>query len=295
MLRYAYPEEVKAAPEGQYWYSKYYDLAVEKGLFDGRMHPIEDMKWAIPRQGMAMIVVNTAKALGEDTTVDVKASEIRDIASTGDYHVPFILSSYGMGLITGYEGGHFGPHKSLTREEGAMVAYRLVNKEARVYPSEKEEEDIVVVLPPSGPMMIYEGQTTPRPAKEGDVFVKADGTKVTLKIGPNGVLGEGQGVAPDRNLKGFSAWWTGARINYSVDKEGNWTDSLGNYLQNADYYINPYTGEGHWHQEWTALSRANPKPTREGSYNKELSPDSFWYWHVMSNSWRPCYNDDWAK
>ena len=71
MLRYAYPEETAAAEEGQYWYSKYYDLAVEKGLFDENKFSIKDMDQSVTRQTMAIIVVNTAKALGEDTDVDV--------------------------------------------------------------------------------------------------------------------------------------------------------------------------------------------------------------------------------
>ena len=42
----------------------------------------------------------------------------------------------------------------------------------------------------AGAITIKEGQATSRPAKAGDTYVKADGTKVVLKVGPNGVLGE---------------------------------------------------------------------------------------------------------
>ena len=42
----------------------------------------------------------------------------------------------------------------------------------------------------AGAITIKEGQQSSRPAKAGDTYVKADGTKVVLKVGPHGVLSE---------------------------------------------------------------------------------------------------------
>ena len=55
-----------------------------------------------------------------------------------------------------------------------------------------------------GAITIYEGQPRDnRLAREGDTFVKADGTEIVLAIGPHGVLGKGQGVAPDVGLMDY--------------------------------------------------------------------------------------------
>ena len=133
-------------------------------------------------------------------------------------------------------------------------------------------------------MIIYEGQETLRPAKAGDIFVKADGTKITLMIGPNGILGEGQGVAPDANLRGT---WTGVRYNYIVGEGTRFTDSTGTGLNNSSYQINRTTGEGHWSAEWQVLTKAYPEPEEDGFYSGQVSTDSLslWSWSVILEDW----------
>ena len=132
----------------------------------------------------------------------------------------------------------------------------------------------------AGAITIKEGQATSRPAKAGDTIVKADGTKVVLKVGPNGILGEGQGVAPDKNLKTEASGWTGDRFNFIASKTGNLTDSLGNTLQNGRYIVNYTTGEGHWDTEWKVLMAKYPAPAKNGSYDGQISTDpySLYYW-----------------
>lgn len=298
--RHLFNDELNSMEQGENWYANNYDVAVSEGMITKYEFPYTELNTPITREQMALIAVRTAELQGEKMPELVKPSRIADYNTIGSYYKDFVVKAISMGLISGYDDkGTFGPTDTLTREQGAMVAYRLVKEEVRVYPSTKPSlPEIIFPEAPEindGPMTIYEGQQTMRPAKAGDIFVKADGTKVTLKIGPNGILGEGQGVAPDAHLKGQSAWWTGNRINFSVDKEGNWVDSTGWTLQNARYYINPYTGEGHWESEYNVLKKAYPKPTTDGSYYKELSSDSMWYWDDMFMSWRTCYLDDWAE
>ena len=136
-------------------------------------------------------------------------------------------------------------------------------------------------------MTIYEGQITMRPAKAGDTYVKADGTKVVLKVGPNGILGEGQGVAPDKNLTGKSGSWTGIRFNFDTDDDGNWVDGTGKTLQNNNYQINKTTGEGHWSAEWQVLQKAYPVPSEDGTTGGQVSKDpySLWYWDPILDTW----------
>ena len=297
VTRYLYDADLQAIADEHkdsgVWYSANYEVAVDHGLITEREFAEEDMNVAMTRQEMAMVLVRAADELGQHPKQLISPLRIADYNTIGGYYKDYVQECYSMGMICGTDAkGTFAPMGTLTRAQAATVLYRLVAPETR------QAVDFSIPTQSSkatqGVMTIYEGKETSRPAKAGDIFVKADGTKVVLKVGPNGILGEGQGVAPDRNLKGQSAWWTGNRINFSVDKDGNWEDSTGTTLQNNQYYINPYTGEGHWGNEWAVLQKANPKPTTEGSYNKELSPDSFWYWHVMSNSWRRCANDSWA-
>lgn len=298
VTRYLYDADLKAIADEHkdsgVWYSANYEVAVDRGLITEAEFSIDAMNKAMTRQEMAMVLVRAAEVKGEVAEKLIPTQRIADYNKVGSYYQDYVRECYSMGMICGTDAkGTFAPMGTLTRAQAATVLYRLVAPETR------QAVDFSIPTQSSkatqGVMTIYEGKETSRPAKAGDIFVKADGTKVVLKVGPNGILGEGQGVAPDAHLKGQSAWWTGARINYSVDKDGDWRDSTGENLQNNEYYINPYTGEGHWDNEWHILKKANPKPTTEGSYNKELTPDSMYYWHVMSNTWRPCYNDDWAE
>ena len=298
VTRYLYGADLKAIAEDHkdtgVWYSANYEVAVDHGLITESEFAMNDMNKAMTRQEMAMVLVRAADELGQQPEQLISPLRIADYNTIGSYYKDYVQECYSMGMICGTDSkGTFAPMGTLTRAQAATVLYRLVAPETR------QAVDFSIPTQSSkatqGVMTIYEGKETSRPAKEGDIFVKADGTKVTLKIGPNGILGEGQGVAPDKNLKGQSAWWTGNRINFSVDKEGNWVDSTGWTLQNARYYINPYTGEGHWESEYNVLKKAYPKPTTDGSYYKELSPDSMWYWDDMFMSWRTCYLDDWAE
>ena len=141
----------------------------------------------------------------------------------------------------------------------------------------------------AGAITIKEGQQSSRPAKAGDTIVKADGTKVVLKVGPNGVLGEGQGVAPDANLSVAKATSASSNFNkngvftYDRTKLGVLTDSLGKDLMNQKYMVNATTGEGHWRNEWNAIRENYPAPQANGTYEGQVSSDpySLYVWDGM--------------
>lgn len=295
VTRYLYRDELAAIADAHknsgLWYSANYEAAVNNGLITASEFTQADMNKPMTRQEMAMVLVRATEALGQYPSQLISSLRIADYNDIGSYYKNYVQKCYSMGMLCGVDDrGTFKPEGTLTRAQAATVLYRLVDPEKR-----QKVDFTVPVQTDQEPMTIYEGKETSRPAREGDVFVKADGTEITLKIGPNGILGEGQGVAPDKNLKGQSAWWTGARINFSVDKDGNWTDSTGFTLQNAEYLINPYTGEGHWHREWNALKKAYPKPKTKGAYDKQLSSDplKMYFWDEVW-SWWICANDRWA-
>ena len=285
---------------GEKWWQGAYDVALAKGIIeDGEfvtynsaenelifysgtnlstdnnvpLHTIE-LDTAMQRQEMAVISVRALYALGE---TDIKEYEyIPDIHKASIIYRDYVCKAYGAGIIVGDETGKFNPENTLTRAEASTVLYRIIEKSARAS----------VNFDVSGPITIYEGQyRTNRNAKEGDTFVKADGTQIVLKKGPNGILGEGQGVAPDvgLNLGLYTVQADGGEFSYNAEKHGNMVDSTGQSIQNQSYYINRTTGEGYWALEVQALSKVYPKPTYEGTYDGQVSPDNMWLW--VSGMW----------
>ena len=286
ITRYLYQDDLADMNEGMNWYENNYIMALSVGLVTANEIPSTDINKPITRQEMAMIAVRAAQIQGESIPELVPTTRIADYDSIGTYYRNYVRQAFSMGLLAGYdERGTFGATDTLTREQGAMVAYRLVNSSTRaeVDTSVQTPEDAHPEV--AGSITIYAGQPlTQRNAKAGDVFVKKDGTKVVLKIGPNGVLGEGQGVAPDAYLdtKGGS-FKAGNRYNFDVDVDGDLKDSAGWTLQNNKYWINKTTGEGHWTHEWNKIYEAYPKPTENGTYEGQLSTEgySLYVWTVM--------------
>lgn len=287
VTRYLFNDELNAMEQGAYWYSNNYDLAVKHGLITKSEFSIDTLNNPITRQEMALVAVRTAQAQGETMPTLVSTDRIADYATIGNYYKDFVVKAFSMGLISGYDDkGTFGPKDTLTREQGAMVAYRLVNEDSRVYPSTKPTlPEIILPEINNGPMTIYEGQSSSRPAKAGDTYVKADGTKVVLKVGTHGVLGEGQGVAPDENLKMAGTAWTGPRFNYDAGTTGRIVDSLGNDVQNQKYIVNYTTGEGHWNSEWNAIKADYPMPSTPGTTPGQVSTDPYCLYVWTGISW----------
>lgn len=284
--RHLFQEELNQMEQGETWYANNYAVAVSEGMITESEFPVAVLNTPITREEMALIAVRTAELQGEKIPDLVKPSRIADYNAIGSYYKNFVLAAFTMGLITGYDDkGTFGPQNTLTREQGAMVAYRLVKEEVREYPATQPTLP-EIILPENGPMTIYEGQPSSRPAKAGDTYVKADGTKVVLKVGPHGVLGEGQGVAPDKNLKMVGTAWTGPRFNYSASHTGRIVDSLGNDVQNQKYLVNFTTGEGHWNSEWIAIQKDYPMPSTPGSVPGQVTPDPYNLYLWTGIAWR---------
>lgn len=292
VVRALYPNADISSDAGEKWWQGAYEVALEKGILEDDefityisaenefifysgtnlstdnnvpLHTIE-LDTAIQRQEMALISVRALNTMGE---TDIKEYEyIPDIHKASIIYRDYVSKAYGAGIIVGDETGKFNPENTLTRAEASTVLYRIIEKSARA----EVEFDL------SAPITIYEGQyRTNRNAKEGDTFVKADGTQIILKKGPNGILGEGQGVAPDvgLNLGLYTVQGDGGNFSYNAEKHGNMVDSTGASIQNATYYINRVTGEGYWTPEMHVLAKAYPEPTYDGTQG-EVSKDNFW-------------------
>ena len=304
VLRKAFPNELTQY-NAQYtstWYDGAYRLGLAKGIISQSVYGSgADMNRNITRERMTDIAIKGLEAMGEQTYsnaagVSARVTDLKDCSGTMR---DSMIKAYTMGIIAGTSDTTVSPKQTATRAQGATVLYRFA------YPDERSIPDLNAPVEKPGsdlsqPITIYEGQTRTagesRLAREGDIFVKADGTKVVLKKGPNGVLGEGQGVAPDL---GFKATPNGGRGNEVINQErfspgpvlGEYdTNSVGKPYNNDDYKVNPWTGEGHWGTEWQVILDANPFPAEAGTYDGQLSPDGVWVWDTYINFWNACCN-----
>ena len=305
VLRKAFPTELEQY-NAQYtstWYDGAYRLGLAKGIINSSVYGSgADMNARnITRERMTDMAIKGLEAMGEQIYSDAYgvSSRVTDLNQcTGDMRNSMI-KAYTMGIIAGTTSTTVSPKQTATRAEGATVLYRFAYPEERKIPDlnapvEKPGTDL------SQPITIYEGQTRvageSRLAREGDIFVKADGTKVVLKKGPNGVLGEGQGVAPDL---GFKATPKGGLYNEVINQErfspgpvlGDYNlNSIGTAYNNDTYKVNPWTGEGHWSDEWQVIINANPMPATKGTYDGQISSNGVWVWDGVLEDWDLCCN-----
>ncbi len=135
------------------------------------------------------------------------------------------------------------------------------------------------------PITIHEGEISQRRfAREGDTVIKADGTAVVLKKGAHGILGEGQGVAPDLGLEVPTGGNRRVEAYKVFSGLTDFKESTGKSVVNAHYYVNKVTGEGHWDTEWKAMTS---EPTTEGTFEYQLSEDKNWIW--VDSEWIQMY------
>ena len=135
VTRYLYPEKLDYMIEGENWYDKYYDLATMEGIVKSTEIWEDELDKPLSREKMAMIAVRVMQKKGEDIDVEVDDSQIADIANVGAYYKGFAKTAFAKGILTGYDDkGTFHSEWNLSREEAAMVAYRLVNPDARIMP-----------------------------------------------------------------------------------------------------------------------------------------------------------------
>lgn len=312
VLRKAFPDELEQYNEtfskkfgDVAWYLGACQLGIDKGIISEDIYSAvaSDMdKRAITRERMTDMVIKTMELKGELVYGDANGVSkfVSDLGNCSSSCKDSMIKAYTMGIIAGTGGSKVSPKDTATRAQGATVLYRFA------YPEERKAPDLSGVPEQPGanleaPITIYEGQTRiqgeSRLAREGDTFVKKDGTKIVLKKGPHGILGEGQGVAPDIGFKiTANSGKTQTVANQERFSPGPSLDSkyqynsIGTSVNNDTYKIDPWTGEGHWGLEWSVLIKANPMPAREGKYDGELSSDGIWVWDVYINCWAPRCN-----
>ena len=288
VTRALYSDQLANMPavSGEFWYTNNYDVAVNNGLINENEFKFDKsvLNAPMPREEMALILVRACEQNGEDTSNTVQTSRISDFSTVSESYRDSVLKAFTLGLIAGKDNsGRFDPHATLTRAEGATVLYRLVREDKRVdvTPNDiynNQGGTVNVNSPITITEWKYGESRNNRNAKEGDIFIKANGEQIVLKKDQYGILGGGQGVAPDVGLmmNGSPVGPKGVVVfTYDVKSYGQMVDSTGMSIQNQSYCINKTTGEGHWGGEIVVLMEKISKPNRDGSYVGEVSSDAY--------------------
>ena len=224
------------------WPDRVIDPAIELGIIPSSMS--SEANTPIIREKMAMVLVNSAKAIrNEDTTgITFDASKISDLNQADSSYRSYIQTAYGMGLLEG-NGKGYQPKSATTRAETCVIVNRLYGYMPRV---EIKDDDTIIEMPeglsplPDGSNVGISGIVYP---KEGDVI---NGVKV-VRDPETGVLGLG-GDGKGGIYLGLVSPINGAQIEIGDIAEDFYDNMGGQYLQKGDYVF--------WETEWAMIQGA---------------------------------------
>ena len=229
------------------WPDRVIDPAIELGIIPSSMS--SEANTPITREKMAMVLVNSAKAIrNEDTTgITFDASKISDLNQADSSYRSYIQTAYGMGLLEG-SGKGYQPKSATTRAETCVIVNRLYGYMPRV---ELKDDDNIIEMPegiyelPDGSNVgSYTGMVYPA---EGMVI---NGVKVERdpETGVLGLGGDGKGGI----YLGVASPITGATIKVGSTAPTDFYDNMqGQYLQKGDYVF--------WQTEWDMILGAGMK------------------------------------
>ena len=274
VVRYLYPDELSAmgaVPSGAHWADNARLVALDKDIISNNEMPEGSMSKEITRQEMAMLLVRASDANGERKPQQIHKSKIEDFDTIGTYYRNYVVDAISRGLIAGTatnEENHsltFTPRGVLTRGQAATVLYRLITPENRgtvdytmpVYSTEIRD-----------PQTWVEGENHEKP-KAGDTVIKADGTKVVLKVS-NGILGFGQGVDIITGV---------VFANGNVCREG-----LASWYDQTPFVKCPITGEMYSQTQWKEIRRISWPTGLVGEYDGEIY-NTYFKWSEQEQYW----------
>ncbi len=248
-------EYIKPVSGAKHWAEQNYNAAVESELIESSEFTgtKEALDAAISREDMAHILVNIARANGEELEeVDGITNNINDYCNVTSKRVEAVIKAYSNGLIIGDDKGYFNPQKSLTRAEVATVFCRVMSytKRPEVTVKKPGTTDPGTTAPKREPMVLrHDDPDRPLPIA-GDTFIDKNGNEVVLTEA-GGVVGYGQG------LDLYSGMKYGDRTMRDGDIGGMWhgdSTYMGDF-----YYVDEKTGEGHFRSDWLAISSYEAK------------------------------------
>lgn len=227
------------------WPARVIDPAIELGIIPSSMS--SEANTPITREKMAMVLVNSAKAIrNEDTTgITFDASKIGDLNQADSTYRSYIQTAYGMGLLEG-SGKGYKPKSATTRTETCTIVNRLYGYMPRVEVKEDEE-----------PIIEITGEYTALPdnsnvGKSGIIYpaegMTHNGVKIT-RDPETGVLGFGNGQKGGIYL-GLVYPTNGATIEVGSFASTDGYDGMrGQYTQKGDYI--------YWDSEWDLIHKVS--------------------------------------
>lgn len=320
VARILFDESKLEHSEGEAWWEPYYNALLKNEVITQQDISKPNITQPMTREEMALVAINTMEYRNEsfsDVNKEKVETAIPDILMVDVNYKNSVIMAYGKGILVGTDDyGTYSPKGSLTRAAATTVLYRIIDATQREKVNfDKADEGgnttgFAAIDPDTGKavpselrnsddtasIMIYEGVPREnRPAKEGDTFIKADGTRVVIKKDKYGIVGGGQGIRPDvslhyNSIDGYCR--VSAVFSYGGSKLGGeydglyWTDSTGTEIRGSKYCVNKTTGEAHWEGEWNALGKAIPAPEHQGSEG-EVSQDDYhlYVWSVQDGRW----------
>jgi hypothetical protein len=265
---------IKSVPNAEHWAVPNYRAAVESGLiqssdFKGTK---EALNAPISREDMACILVNIAKANGEELKETTGITRnIEDYAYIASLKKEAVIKAYSNGLIVGDDKGNFNPLKSLTRAEVATVFCRVMNYIKRPEVKVKEPGTTnpgTSTTKKREPMVLrYDDPARPLPIA-GDTFIDKNG-KETVLTETAGVVGYGQGLDLYSGMK---------YPNGELLTDGD----IGSMYHGDKTYIGqPYmvddeTGEGHFREDWLKIADYETNLTFDIEKPKDGQRVGFW-------------------
>lgn len=244
------------------WYKPTFDYLKNKGVIANIANPNAE----ITRNEMAKYLSLGLEKLKNQKIDTTTPASIKDFDSIPNEYKDLVASVVNAGLIKGDEHQNFNGAKSLTRAKTAVIIKGLGGgtTEETKKPTPVADEKGLQLTDASKPMVWREKMERKyvRQPKEGDIVIKADGTRVTLKLGAAGVLGAGQGVDiysgfikkdgtpfKERDLAD-SSWYS------LFGQEGLPSGDNKMSMGGQPYTIDKKTGEGHFDYEWIKLRTA---------------------------------------
>ena len=227
-------------PDFQHWAAKDVKKAEKENILAQGEYTPANLSDPITRGEMAKLIVRAYNQF-ELRPLSLEKCKpltkvIKDYDRMDPAYQPYALIVYGSGIISGYSDGRFAAEDYANRAQAAAFIIRYLDK--------SERANVVIPSTATREPMILRYDDPYRPvAIEGDTFIKPDGTAVVLKVGPSGVLGEGQGVATELGR---------AHPNGKLIEHGDlcsYEDFLG-----QPYLVDEKTGEGHYIREWHAIA-----------------------------------------
>lgn len=225
------------------WPDRVIDPAIELGIIPSSMS--SEANTPITREKMAMVLVNSAKAIrNEDTTgITFDASKIGDLNQADSTYRSYIQTAYGMGLLEG-SGKGYQPKSATTRTETCTIINRLYGYMPRVEVNEEE------------PIIEITGEYTALPdnsnvGMSGVIYpaegMTHNGVKIT-RDPETGVLGLGNGLKGGIYL-GLVYPTNGVTIQVgSIADPDGYDNMRGTYEQKGDYIF--------WTKEWNLIDKA---------------------------------------